>query len=237
MRKGWSWLSWCSRASARTSAVTPCECVRCCSICSATRSSSPRPERSFFRSEKGLELAVMVQPGLREDVRGDPVRVRQVLLNLLSNAVKFTETGEVVLRAWPEPADPASHECAPKLVRFEVTDTGVGIDATQRSLIFESFTQADSSTTRSYGGTGLGLAISKQLVELMGGQIGVESEVGRGSTFWFTCRLEPGESVSATAKKRKSLRGVHVLVVDDNHTNRVILEQNLAGWTPRAPGS
>jgi CheY-like chemotaxis protein len=184
--------------------------------------------------EKGLELAVMVQPGLLEDVRGDPVRVRQVLLNLLSNAVKFTETGEVVLRALSEPRDAASDERAPRLVRFEVTDTGVGIDAAQRSLIFESFTQADSSTTRSYGGTGLGLAISKQLVELMGGQIGVESEVGRGSTFWFTCRLEPAESVSTTAKERKSLRGVHVLVVDDNHTNRVILEQNLAGWSVRA---
>ncbi len=187
--------------------------------------------------EKGLELAVMVQPGLLEDVRGDPVRVRQVLLNLLSNAVKFTETGEVVLRALSEPVDTAAHARGPKLVRFEVTDTGVGIDAAQRSLIFESFTQADSSTTRSYGGTGLGLAISKQLVELMGGQIGVESEVGRGSTFWFTCPLERAESVSATAKERKSLRGVHVLVVDDNHTNRVILEQNLAGWSVRATAS
>ena len=184
--------------------------------------------------EKGLELAVMVQPGLLEDVRGDPVRVRQVLLNLLSNAVKFTETGEVVLRALSESGDGATDERAPQLVRFEVADTGVGIDATQRSLIFESFTQADSSTTRSYGGTGLGLAISKQLVELMGGQIGVESEVGRGSTFWFTCRLEPAESVSAVAKARKSLRDVHVLVVDDNHTNRVILEQNLVGWSVRA---
>ncbi len=184
--------------------------------------------------EKGLELAVMVQPGLLEDVRGDPVRVRQVLLNLLSNAVKFTETGEVVLHAMSEPAAAGSDERAPKLVRFEVTDTGVGIDATQRSLIFESFTQADSSTTRSYGGTGLGLAISKQLVELMGGQIGVESELGHGSTFWFTCRLEPAESVSAVAQERKSLRGVHVLVVDDNHTNRVILEQNLVGWSVRA---
>jgi signal transduction histidine kinase/DNA-binding response OmpR family regulator len=184
--------------------------------------------------EKGLELAVMVQPGLLEDVCGDPVRVRQVLLNLLSNAVKFTETGEVVLRALSEHGDGATDERAAQMVRFEVADTGVGIDATQRSLIFESFTQADSSTTRSYGGTGLGLAISKQLVELMGGQIGVESEVGRGSTFWFTCRLEPAESVSAVAKERKSLRDVHVLVVDDNHTNRVILEQNLLGWSVRA---
>jgi CheY-like chemotaxis protein/EAL domain-containing protein (putative c-di-GMP-specific phosphodiesterase class I) len=184
--------------------------------------------------ERGLELAVMVQPGLLEDVRGDPVRVRQVLLNLLSNAVKFTETGEVVLRALSEPAVAAPGERALKLVRFEVSDTGVGIDTAQQSRIFESFTQADSSTTRSYGGTGLGLAISKQLVELMGGQIGVSSEVGKGSTFWFTCRLEPADTVSAVAKDRKSLRGVHVLVVDDNHTNRVILEQNLAGWSVRA---
>ena len=184
--------------------------------------------------KKGLELAVMVQPGLLEDVRGDPVRVRQVLLNLLSNAVKFTEAGEVVLHAMSEPAAAASDELAPKLVRFEVTDTGVGIDDAHRSLIFESFTQADSSTTRSYGGTGLGLAISKQLVELMGGQIGVESEVGQGSTFWFTCQLEPAESVSAAGKERRSLRGVHVLVVDDNHTNRVILDQTLAGWSVRS---
>jgi signal transduction histidine kinase/CheY-like chemotaxis protein len=183
--------------------------------------------------EKGLELAMMVQPGLVEGLRGDPVRLRQVLLNLLSNAVKFTHTGEVVLRALAEPVSDTTQAGA-IWVRFEVTDTGVGIQPEHCSKIFESFTQADSSTTRSYGGTGLGLSISKQLVELMGGQIGVESEVGRGSTFWFTCRLERATGLAATVKERRSLRDVRVLVVDDNQTNRVILEQNLAGWSVRA---
>jgi signal transduction histidine kinase/CheY-like chemotaxis protein len=182
--------------------------------------------------EKRLELAVMVQPGLVEAVRGDPVRVRQVLLNLLSNAVKFTETGEVVLRALAEPVA-AAKDKGQMLVRFEVTDTGVGIHPDHLSRIFESFTQADSSTTRSYGGTGLGLTISKQLVELMGGEIGVESELGRGSRFWFTCRLERPLNPAASLKERRSLRGVRVLIVDDNHTNRVILEQNLTGWSVR----
>jgi signal transduction histidine kinase/DNA-binding response OmpR family regulator len=183
--------------------------------------------------EKRLELAVMVQPGLVEAVRGDPVRVRQVLLKLLSNAVKFTETGEVVLRALAEPVV-AAKDKGQMLVRFEVTDTGVGIHPDHLSRIFESFTQADSSTTRSYGGTGLGLTISKQLVELMGGEIGVESELGRGSRFWFTCRLERALNPAASLKERRSLRGVRVLIVDDNHTNRLILEQNLTGWSVRA---
>ncbi|HEY8673642.1 MAG TPA: response regulator [Candidatus Dormibacteraeota bacterium] len=183
--------------------------------------------------EKGLELAMMVQPGLVEALRGDPVRLRQVLLNLLSNAVKFTQTGEVVLRALAEPVS-GTGDTGASWVRFEVTDTGVGIQPEHCSKIFESFTQADSSTTRSYGGTGLGLSISKQLVELMDGQIGVESEVGRGSTFWFTCRLERATGLAATVKERRSLRDVRVLVVDDNQTNRVILEQNLAGWSVRA---
>jgi signal transduction histidine kinase/DNA-binding response OmpR family regulator len=182
--------------------------------------------------EKGLELAVMVQPGLPETVRGDPVRIRQVLVNLLSNAVKFTETGEVVLRAMPADPATATESSARRQVRFEVSDTGVGIKPDQHASMFESFTQADSSTTRSYGGTGLGLAISKQLVELMGGQIGVESEVGEGSTFWFTCCFEPTAGLSAAGTARRtSLRDVRVLVVDDNHTNRVILEQSLAGWS------
>ena len=182
--------------------------------------------------QRGLELAVMVQPGLPETVRGDPVRIRQVLVNLLSNAVKFTETGEVVLRAMPADPVTTTEGTTRTLVRFEVSDTGVGIKPEQHASMFESFTQADSSTTRSYGGTGLGLAISKQLVELMGGQIGVESEVGRGSTFWFTCAFEPTAGHPAAAHERRtSLRDMRVLVVDDNHTNRVILEQSLAGWS------
>ena len=186
--------------------------------------------------EKRLELAVMVHPGVPDAVRGDPVRVRQVLVNLLSNAVKFTEAGEVVLRATLDDAG-ATTANGRTPVRFEVSDTGVGIADNQHGTIFESFTQADSSTTRSYGGTGLGLAISKQLVELMGGQIGVRSEAGRGSTFWFTCTFERSEVAPAPpAETRASLRDVRMLVVDDNHTNRLILEQNLAGWSIR-PGT
>lgn len=183
--------------------------------------------------EQGLELAVTVQSGVPEWVRGDPVRVRQVLLNLLSNAVKFTTAGEVVLRAMLTAAPNGDVDRA--LVRFEVSDTGVGIKPDHRERIFESFTQADSSTTRSYGGSGLGLTISRQLVELMGGRIGFESRVGAGSTFWFTCPLQRAPGSPARAQPRtRSLHGVHVLVVDDNATNRLILEQSLAGWSMRA---
>jgi signal transduction histidine kinase/DNA-binding response OmpR family regulator len=183
-------------------------------------------------NEKGLELAVTLHPGVPEAVRGDPVRVRQVLVNLLGNAVKFTATGEVVLRAKLEETGTAADQVV--MVRFEVSDTGVGIRADMLDKVFESFTQADSSTTRAYGGTGLGLAISKQLVELMGGRIGVTSELGRGSTFWFTCALGVTKRPHIVVKERRStLRNAPVLVVDDNQTNRVILEQNLAGWSIR----
>jgi PAS domain S-box-containing protein len=137
--------------------------------------------------EKDLELAVMVDPQISMSVRGDPGRIRQILLNLLGNAVKFTDTGEVVLRVRKE-----SERGGSIGVRFEVTDTGIGIDATQQARLFESFIQADASTTRRFGGTGLGLAISKRLAERMGGEIGVLSEAGKGSTFWFTLTLETG---------------------------------------------
>ncbi len=128
-----------------------------------------------------------MDPQMSMSVRGDPGRIRQILINLLGNAVKFTDTGEVVLRVRKESADGTSMG-----VRFEVTDTGIGIDATQQARLFESFIQADASTTRRFGGTGLGLAISKRLAVRMGGQIGVLSEAGNGSTFWFTLTLETG---------------------------------------------
>ena len=176
--------------------------------------------------EKGLELAVMVHPDVPRAVRGDPVRVRQVLVNLLNNAVKFTETGEVVLRV-----KSAESREGTEVVRFVVTDTGIGIRPEQRERLFESFTQADASTTRTFGGTGLGLAICRQLAERMGGEIGVESEVGKGSSFWFTCLFEKAQQVPAVPGNGKaSLRGLRVLLVDDNETNRVILEQNLKAW-------
>jgi CheY-like chemotaxis protein len=149
-----------------------------------------------------------------------------VLVNLLGNAVKFTEKGEVVLRVMAG-ADGSS----PGVVRFEVKDTGVGIKPDQRERLFESFTQADASTTRTYGGTGLGLAICKELIERMGGEIGVVSTFGRGSTFWFSCPFERAKLVRAKSRDgRESLRGLAVLVVDDNKTNRVILEQSLKAW-------
>ncbi|HUP70837.1 MAG TPA: response regulator [Acidimicrobiales bacterium] len=173
---------------------------------------------------KGLELALCVDQGLPEWVCGDPGRLRQVLVNLVSNAVKFTAEGEVVVRV-----------CAPAegdaLVRFEVTDSGIGITEAAARIIFDSFSQADASTTRRFGGTGLGLAISKQLVSLMGGEIGLTSEPGRGSTFWFTVSLE--RAVPPTTQQpppRANLQDLKMLVVDDNATNRLILQQSLAAW-------
>jgi CheY-like chemotaxis protein/nitrogen-specific signal transduction histidine kinase/HPt (histidine-containing phosphotransfer) domain-containing protein len=179
--------------------------------------------------EKGLELAAAVHPNVPEAVRGDPVRVRQVLLNLLTNALKFTEAGEVVLRV----RSVASRD-GTEVVRFVVSDTGIGIPADQQERLFESFTQADASTTRRFGGTGLGLAISRQLSERMGGEIGVDSEVGHGSSFWFTCAFGTARHVSTISADRSAqLGGVRVLLVDDNESNRVILAQNLRAWELR----
>ena len=180
-------------------------------------------------SEKDLELAVMLDSQMPMRVRGDPGRIRQVLINMLGNAVKFTDTGEVILRVRKE----AEHGSVIDL-RFEVTDTGIGIDSAQQARLFESFTQADASTTRRFGGTGLGLAICKKLVERMGGEVGIISEEGKGSTFWFTLTLETGVRVQERpAPSRAALQDIHVLVVDDNKTNRVILEQNLRVWGAR----
>jgi PAS domain S-box-containing protein len=170
---------------------------------------------------KGLELICGVHPLLVNNVRGDPGRLQQVLANLLGNAVKFTESGHVVVRATPE-RDDGDH-C---IVRFTVTDTGIGISGDKIERLFRSFSQADTSMTRRFGGTGLGLAISKRLVELMGGEIGVASEPGSGSTFWFTARLERG----APKRPRRSLgdlRSMRVLIVDDNEINREILTEHL----------
>ncbi|MGI8807732.1 MAG: response regulator [Acidimicrobiales bacterium] len=176
---------------------------------------------------KGLELAVLVRPDAPLDVRGDPGRLRQILLNLVGNAVKFTEQGEVVVRVGLDPADPV-------LLRFEVCDTGIGIGPDEQARLFQSFSQADSSTTRRYGGTGLGLAICRQLVELMGGLIGVDSVPGSGSTFWFTARLAPASApVAGLRADPPGLDGLGALVVDDNATNRTILEQSLASWQMR----
>jgi CheY-like chemotaxis protein len=151
--------------------------------------------------------------------------LRQVLINFASNAVKFTDRGEIVIRAKRQ----ADREGG-TTIRFEVTDTGIGLSPEQASGIFEAFTQADLSTTRKYGGTGLGLAISSKLVRLMGGEIGVESEQRKGSTFWFTVPLA---RASAPAPKRADLRGIRVLAVDDNAVNRAILHEHIIGWGMR----
>jgi signal transduction histidine kinase/DNA-binding response OmpR family regulator len=182
---------------------------------------------------KGIELASQVAPELPSALRGDPGRLRQILVNLVGNAVKFTERGEVVVRAFLDSRDDGE-----VTVRFSVRDTGIGIPREALEKIFDSFTQADGSTTRKFGGTGLGLTISRQLVEMMGGTIRVESEPGRGSDFMFTVRLrETAESDLAPSAPRPDLKGLKVLVVDDNRTNREILEKQLYAWGMRSRGA
>ncbi len=171
---------------------------------------------------KNLELLCDIGPEVTLDVLGDPLRLRQILVNLIGNAIKFTEHGHVVVRVLEsERTDRAS------LLRFEVLDTGTGIALANQHKIFDSFYQEDASDQRRTGGTGLGLAICRQLVELMGGQIGLNSVPGRGSTFWFTLTLEHAAAASRGADPQ-SLCGVRVLVVDDNDTHRQILRHQLA---------
>lgn len=178
---------------------------------------------------KGLELISYIHPDLYTDILGDPARLRQILINLAGNAIKFTSQGEIVIRA--EPFQEAENSVK---VRFSVSDTGIGIPLEKQAAIFDRFTQADGSTTRQYGGTGLGLTISKQLVEMMGGTIGVESQPGVGSTFWFIISYEKRpftdtEQIPAWVQPA-SIHGLHILGVDDNATNRMILSKMLTGF-------
>jgi signal transduction histidine kinase/CheY-like chemotaxis protein len=178
--------------------------------------------------EKGLELLCDLSPTLPEMVRGDSARLRQIIVNLVSNAIKFTDKGEVVLKAELE-----SREQDEPTIRFTVSDTGIGIPQEKQKSIFSAFTQADSSTTRKYGGTGLGLTISARLASMMGGRIWLESEIGRGSRFYFTVRIGALEKPieSSILAVSESLRDVRILVVDNNQTNRRILQATLDSWS------
>ena len=176
--------------------------------------------------QKGLELACFVHHDVPALVQGDPSRLRQVIINLLSNAVKFTERGEVILRVTLD-----SETETDAAIRFAVSDTGIGIPSSRTAAIFESFSQVDESTTRKYGGTGLGLAIVKQLVELMGGEVGIQSKLGQGSTFWFTVILTKQPHVAAKRRPQDAdIQGLRVLVVDDNAANRDIVCHYLTEW-------
>ena len=177
--------------------------------------------------EKGVELAFFVNDDTPALLRGDPGRIRQILLNLLANAIKFTHEGEVSLSARCEAETGVS-----ATIRFEVTDTGIGIPENRWDRLFKSFSQIDTSTTRKYGGSGLGLAISKQLCELMGGNIGLRSQEGLGSTFWFSLCLEKQTSHQQAILPLpiKGLKNLRVLVVDDNRTNRQVLAHYLTRW-------
>jgi two-component system, sensor histidine kinase and response regulator len=177
-------------------------------------------------ASKGLELVFDIDPSLPDNLRGDPLRIGQILINYANNAVKFTDSGEIVVRARE-----TAREANTVLLRFEVQDTGIGLSDEQQARLFRSFEQADTSTTRKYGGTGLGLAISKKLAALMGGDVGVSSVPGEGSTFWFTARLPLGEALARPLVPTPDLRGRRALVVDDNAHACQILSEMLRSMT------
>jgi len=174
---------------------------------------------------KGLDIACSIPPNLVTDVRGDPLRLGQVLTNLVGNAIKFTEKGGVVIRVATVSETPQS-----VTMRFEVKDTGIGISRESQGRIFREFSQADGSTTRKHGGSGLGLAISKQLVEMMGGEIHVQSEAGAGSTFWFTANFERQAAAREGSQLIGRLAGVRALIVDANSVSSGIMRAQISNW-------
>jgi PAS domain S-box-containing protein len=172
-----------------------------------------------------IEFVCAVPPDVSANLKGDPGRLRQVLQNLVSNAIKFTHHGEVVLRV-----ERISESESDAWLRFSVRDTGIGIPLNKQQTLFTSFTQVDASTTRKYGGTGLGLAISRKLVELMGGEIGLESQEGVGSAFWFTLHFARQQESARRNAPEVPVKGARILVVDDNATNREVLTAQLQSW-------
>ena len=182
---------------------------------------------SLRAHEKDLELALRVRPDVPDELQGDPTRLRQILFNLVGNSIKFTEKGEVSVHVSLEPGEPDR-----AMLHFAVADTGIGIPAEKRRVIFEAFAQADKSTSRLYGGTGLGLTISSSLVAIMGGRMWVESAVGKGSTFHFTLKLQRARQPlgKGDVASMALLRDVPVLVVDDSSTNRQMLSELLSHW-------
>ena len=179
--------------------------------------------------DKGLEFICAAAPDVPSHLRGDPGRLRQILTNLTGNAVKFTNKGEIAVRV-----SLVSETDNETLIRFSIKDTGIGIPPEKQGFVFQKFTQADASTTRKYGGTGLGLAISKQLVEMMGGEVGIVSAESQGAEFWFTARFARQANREQPVVSHAGIRGVHVLVVDDNATNRDVLMTQLAAWGVRS---
>ena len=178
--------------------------------------------------DKGIELVLRYPPGVHRHFRGDAGRIRQVITNLIGNAIKFTEKGNVLIAV----------ECESEIERIaemqvSVTDTGIGISTEKIGRLFQQFSQADSSVTRRYGGTGLGLAISKQLTELMGGSIGVESRLGEGSKFWFTLPLQLETLTYGSQIPAADLTGLRVLIVDDNEVNRRVVHEQISSWGMR----
>ena len=179
----------------------------------------------FRAQEKGLEIVCPAEAIFNRWYTSDPGRIRQVLTNLVGNAIKFTDEGEIAVSITLTP-QPDNHE----LIRFEIKDTGIGIASEKLAALFSRFEQADTSTSRKFGGTGLGLAISKELVEMMGGEIGAESQLGSGSTFWFTLNLPKAEHKEKISEHLADLKTQKILVVDDNQTNRYYLQQLFDTW-------